>query len=119
MRAFAAMERRTVGPAPSPIPYGVELVRADRLAESESYFRPQFPQNQTLAEICDFSPGPTVAIGASYRLIQGTRPFVILTANLSFSDAETHLSGADAASGRFRGRTSPGPTRITIRWARA
>ena len=52
----------------------------------------------TPAGVYDFSPGPTVALGASYRLIQGTRPFVILTANLSFSDAETHLSGADAAS---------------------
>ena len=48
--------------------------------------------------VFDFLPGLTVAIGASYRLIQGTRPFVILTANLSFSDAETQLSGADAAS---------------------
>ena len=48
--------------------------------------------------VYDFSPGPTVAIGASYRLLQGTRPFVILTANLSFSDAETQLSAAAAAS---------------------
>jgi hypothetical protein len=48
--------------------------------------------------IYDFSPGPTAAMGASYRLVQGTKPFVILTANLSFSDAETQLSAADAAS---------------------
>jgi hypothetical protein len=59
----------------------------------------------TPAGVYDFSPGPTVALGASYRLIQGTRPFVILTANLSFSDAETHLSGTDAAS------NSPGNVR--------
>jgi hypothetical protein len=52
----------------------------------------------TVAGVYDFSPGPTVAIGSSYRLVQGTKPFVILTANLSFSDAETQLSGADAAS---------------------
>jgi hypothetical protein len=52
----------------------------------------------TPAGVYDFSPGPTVAIGASYRLIQGTRPFVILTANLSFSDAETRPSNPDAAS---------------------
>ena len=52
----------------------------------------------TAAGVYDFSPGPTVAIGASYRLVQGTRPFVILTANLSFSNAETQLSGADAAA---------------------
>ncbi len=50
------------------------------------------------AGVYDFLPGLTVAIGASYRLIQGTRPFVILTANLSVSDAETQLSGAYAAS---------------------
>jgi len=52
----------------------------------------------TAAGVYDFSPGPTVAIGASYRLVQGTKPFVILTANLSFSDAKTQLSGPDAAS---------------------
>ncbi|HSY38145.1 MAG TPA: hypothetical protein VLA79_01420 [Polyangia bacterium] len=52
----------------------------------------------TAAGVYEFSPGPTVATGASYRLVQGTRPFVILTANLSFSHTETQLSGADAAS---------------------
>ena len=53
----------------------------------------------TAAGVYDFSTGPTVATGASYRLIQGVRPFVILTANLSFSHAETQLSGErDAAS---------------------
>jgi hypothetical protein len=51
------------------------------------------------AGVSDFSPGLTMAIGASYRLVQGTRPFVILTANASFADAETHLRGADAVSG--------------------
>jgi hypothetical protein len=42
----------------------------------------------------DFSPGPTVALGGSYRLLTGTKPFVILTANLSFSAATTALNGA-------------------------
>jgi hypothetical protein len=52
----------------------------------------------TAAGVYDFSPGPTVAIGSSYRLVQGTKPFVILTANLSFSSANTRLNGADTAS---------------------
>ncbi len=52
----------------------------------------------TPAGVYDFSPGPTVALGASYRLVQGVKPFVILTANLSFSDAETRASNPDAAS---------------------
>jgi hypothetical protein len=53
---------------------------------------------ETATGVYDFSPGPTAAIGASYRLVQGTKPFVILTANLSFSTATTQLSGPDAAS---------------------
>jgi hypothetical protein len=40
-----------------------------------------------------FAPGPTAATGVSYRLVQGTKPFVILTANLSFSAATTEPSG--------------------------
>jgi hypothetical protein len=52
----------------------------------------------TAMGVYDFSPGPTAAIGTSYRLVQGTKPFVILTANLSFSAATTQLSGPDAAS---------------------
>ena len=43
--------------------------------------------------VYEFSPGPTGAAGVSYRLLPGTRPFVILTANLSFSAAATQLSG--------------------------
>ena len=45
-----------------------------------------------------FSPGPTGAAGVSYRLLPGTRPFVILTANLSFSAASTQLSGGTGAN---------------------
>jgi hypothetical protein len=41
----------------------------------------------------DFSPGPTGAVGASYRLVRGTKPFVLLTANLSFSATTTQLAG--------------------------
>jgi hypothetical protein len=47
----------------------------------------------TPAGVYEFSPGPTGAAGASYRLRAGTKPFVILTANLSFSAASTQLSG--------------------------
>ena len=39
--------------------------------------------------VYQFAPGPTAAMGVSYRLVQGTKPFVILTANLSFSAATT------------------------------
>jgi hypothetical protein len=38
----------------------------------------------------DFSDGPTAAAGAAWRVVDGTRPFVILTATLSFSAASTH-----------------------------
>jgi len=39
----------------------------------------------------NFSAGPTAAIGASWRAVSGTKPFVILTSNLSFSAAKTEL----------------------------
>jgi hypothetical protein len=39
-----------------------------------------------------FSPGPTAAVGASWRMLPGP-PFLILTSLLSFSAANTHLSG--------------------------
>jgi hypothetical protein len=42
----------------------------------------------------DFADGPTAAVGASWRLVSGTRPFVVLTSNLSFSAATTQLNGA-------------------------
>jgi hypothetical protein len=42
----------------------------------------------------DFSAGPTAAIGASWRAVPGTKPFVILTSNLSFSTAKTEATGA-------------------------
>ena len=40
----------------------------------------------------DFSAGPTAAVGASWRLLDKARPFVLLTGNLSFSAARTTLS---------------------------
>jgi hypothetical protein len=51
----------------------------------------------TPAGVYQFSPGPTGAAGVSYRLVPGTKPFVILTANLSFSAASTELSGGTDA----------------------
>jgi hypothetical protein len=42
----------------------------------------------------NFSPGPTAAIGASWRAVAGTKPFVILTSNLSFSTSGTEVVGA-------------------------
>lgn len=48
----------------------------------------------TPAGVYELSPGPTGAAGVSYRLVSGTKPFVILTANLSFSAASTELSGS-------------------------
>ncbi len=41
----------------------------------------------------DFQAGPTAAIGASFRALPGTKPFVILTSNLSFSTAKTEPTG--------------------------
>jgi hypothetical protein len=46
----------------------------------------------------DFSDGPTAAVGAAWRVVDGARPFVILTSNLSFSAASTH-STASGTSG--------------------
>ncbi|HMF44929.1 MAG TPA: hypothetical protein VKQ32_29865 [Polyangia bacterium] len=46
----------------------------------------------------DFAAGPTAAIGASFRAVPGTKPFVILTSNLSFSTAKTEPIGAAAAA---------------------
>jgi hypothetical protein len=42
----------------------------------------------------DFSAGPTAAVGASWKVVDRARPFVLLTANLSFSAARTTLTGA-------------------------
>ena len=36
----------------------------------------------------DFAAGPTAGIGASWRAVAGTTPFVILTSNLSFSTSD-------------------------------
>jgi hypothetical protein len=41
----------------------------------------------------DFSPGPTAALGASWRPVVGSRPFVVLGSNLAFSAATTQPSG--------------------------
>jgi hypothetical protein len=46
----------------------------------------------------DFANGPTAAIGASWRLVDGARPFVVLTSNLSFSAASTQPSGGAAGA---------------------
>jgi hypothetical protein len=48
----------------------------------------------TPAGTYDFSAGPTGAVGASYRVVKGTKPFVLATANLSFSAATTQANGA-------------------------
>jgi hypothetical protein len=40
----------------------------------------------------DFSPGPTAAVGASWRPVVGSRPFVVLGSNLAFSAATTQPS---------------------------
>jgi hypothetical protein len=52
----------------------------------------------TPAGVYQLAPGPTGAGGVSYRLLPGTKPFVILTANLSFSAATTQLSGGTGAA---------------------
>jgi hypothetical protein len=46
----------------------------------------------------DFASGPTAAVGASYRIVTGTRPFVLVTSTLSFSEAATRPAAA-AGSG--------------------
>ncbi len=49
---------------------------------------------QSPAGTQDFSSGVTSAVGASYRILDmPRRPFVVLTANLSFSRESTTLSG--------------------------
>jgi hypothetical protein len=47
----------------------------------------------------DFSAGPTGAIGVSYRVVKGTKPFVLLTSNFSFSAASTE-AGADPSAAK-------------------
>jgi hypothetical protein len=49
---------------------------------------------QTPAGTQDFSSGVTAAVGASYRIIDTPRPFVVLTGNLSYSRERTTLAGA-------------------------
>jgi hypothetical protein len=56
----------------------------------------------TPAGTYDFSPGVTAAVGASWRVVDQSRPFVVLTSNLSFSAARTTLTGGasgDASTG--------------------
>jgi hypothetical protein len=52
---------------------------------------------ETPAGRYDFSSGPTAAVGASWRAVTGTRPFVLVTSNLSFSAATTRPSAAGGA----------------------
>jgi hypothetical protein len=40
----------------------------------------------------EFSPGPTLALGADYRAFDDGRYFVLLTSSLSFAAARTHLA---------------------------
>ncbi|MEO8903288.1 MAG: hypothetical protein ABI488_14220 [Polyangiaceae bacterium] len=42
----------------------------------------------------EFSPGPTLALGADYRAFDDGRYFVLLTSSLSFAAARTHLGSA-------------------------
>ena len=46
----------------------------------------------------DFSPGVTAAVGASWRVVDQSRPFVVLTGNLSFSAARTTLTDPSGVS---------------------
>jgi len=41
----------------------------------------------------EFSPGPTLALGADFRAFDDGRYFVLLTSSLSFAAARTHLAG--------------------------
>ncbi len=50
---------------------------------------------QTPAGTQDFSSGVTAAVGASWRVIDTPRPFVVLTGNLSFSRERTTLNGTN------------------------
>src|SRR6266496_421150 len=49
----------------------------------------------------DFSAGPTGAVGAAWRAVAGTKPFVILTSNLSFSASKTKPTGAGPSGGSY------------------
>jgi hypothetical protein len=51
----------------------------------------------------EFSPGVTGAVGASWRIVDQSRPFVILTGNLSFSATNTKLTDATGAVGNSVG----------------
>ena len=48
---------------------------------------------ETPAGTQDFSSGVTAAVGASWRVIDTPRPFVVVTGNLSFSAERTTLAG--------------------------
>ena len=47
----------------------------------------------------EFSPGATAAVGAAWRIVEGSRPFVVLTSTLSGSFASTRLDGAGPSTG--------------------
>jgi hypothetical protein len=47
----------------------------------------------------EFSPGATAAVGASWRAVEGSRPFVVVTSTLSGSFASTQLEGAGPSTG--------------------
>ena len=47
----------------------------------------------------EFSPGVTAAVGASWRVVDQSRPFVVLTGNLSFSATNTKLTDTNGAVG--------------------
>ena len=47
----------------------------------------------------DFSPGATAAVGAAWRAVEGSRPFVVLTSTLSGSFASTRLEGVGPSTG--------------------
>lgn len=46
----------------------------------------------------DFAPGVTAAVGASWRVVDQSRPFVVLTGNLSFSSSHTTLQATGGGS---------------------
>jgi hypothetical protein len=52
---------------------------------------------ETPAGTQEFSNGFTGALGASWRIVDKTRPFVVLTGNLSFSSARTTQAGSAGA----------------------
>jgi len=51
----------------------------------------------------EFSPGVTAAVGASWRIVDRSRPFVVLTGNLSFSATNTRLTDASGVAGNSVG----------------